>query len=492
MKKIIAAVLLVLVGFGSVFALDVNELSTRFNKDINDENIVMIPLDDLLIPIPVKEYPVDNDKCVTLFFPGVNSDIDYNPIAKFNNPGHVTDPGISKVSTTETSMEDVIKIMMANAPDCKQILIGHSQGGVRALAYANIMTQLGYGDRIKAVITIGSPVNGHPALVLGKEHLAGELAKTVNIIQRGINSLGAMDDGLIGFFVNMPFHLIEFLGGPHVRIDLDKFLGSFIDPFLRDGLGPDSDLAKLTQGAGLDGLNPRSDFARDYLGVKYNNGIYELSPILSPDTLVGFIVGENDSFTDLIADEFQRSAFKSAIDFTPEVIQQAVLFHNGQKEWFEGINAFGIFNDNINYHKEKCRDAEAARNWFYNYESNIADLFYGPDSYFHPGENYLHDCFIPTNVQFRELSKVGGTPVMPGQHVFRVKDAVHGGPNEELAEISNSHIWGTGKGFENPIGAVESGFDSIIPSIFDHHINNAATQRDKEQWQQGKTNIFVF
>jgi hypothetical protein len=47
-----------------------------------------------------------------------------------------------------------------------QIIIGHSQGGVRALAYAKRMVESGAqtSARIKAAITIDSPVRGYRAL----------------------------------------------------------------------------------------------------------------------------------------------------------------------------------------------------------------------------------------------------------------------------------------------------------------------------------------
>jgi hypothetical protein len=50
-------------------------------------------------------------------------------------------------------------------------IIAHSQGGVRALGYASEMSAQGEADKIKALITIGSPVKGYSPLLAGKDRL---------------------------------------------------------------------------------------------------------------------------------------------------------------------------------------------------------------------------------------------------------------------------------------------------------------------------------
>lgn len=70
-----------------------------------------------------------------------------------------------------------------------QVIVTHSQGGLRALVYAEKMRQAGKGGKIKGIITNGSPVLGHLALSRGKVNLNTRIKKWADKITHSYTAL---------------------------------------------------------------------------------------------------------------------------------------------------------------------------------------------------------------------------------------------------------------------------------------------------------------
>lgn len=109
-----------------------------------------------------------------IFFPGINTDYTVN--------------GVSK-NTATTAMETQLKdaYTLFNQYQ-EQVVIGHSQGGYRALGYANYLKEKGEADKLKAIISIGAPARGFTPLIKGKDDLSRRIDNKVKITINGIYS----------------------------------------------------------------------------------------------------------------------------------------------------------------------------------------------------------------------------------------------------------------------------------------------------------------
>jgi len=132
-----------------------------------NSGIKIVPVGGTLIPI---------DRPRTVFISGLN--------ILGNDSDNVVSIGTDRLNKKTSSMTDFVKAMVRNSPNADQLLIAYSQGGLRAIGYANVMERLGFGNRIKGIIFIDSPVRGFPALSWGK----GRLVQTVDSIEQSVTS----------------------------------------------------------------------------------------------------------------------------------------------------------------------------------------------------------------------------------------------------------------------------------------------------------------
>lgn len=156
--------------------------------------------------------------------------------------------------------------MAAQYTDENQILIAHSHGGVRALAYAEYLRQTNDNpNRVKAIVTVNSPIQGEHALLYGKYELQNRLKKEVNYIK------GAYEAVVCPILVPLEF-ILNITGELHADLsflyDSDQILdtilgnqgteGQFIKSALND---PNLNFNPVA----LESLTPNSDFLRNYV-----------------------------------------------------------------------------------------------------------------------------------------------------------------------------------------------------------------------------------
>ncbi|MFZ5368402.1 MAG: hypothetical protein ACOZCE_09230 [Spirochaetota bacterium] len=111
-----------------------------------------------------------------IFFPGIKTN--------YSVPGESTSKNTASVAM-EQQLKDAYTLF-GNYQ--QQVVIGHSQGGFRALGYANYLKEKGEADKLKAVISIGAPARGFTPLIKGKDDLSRRIDDKVKATINGINS----------------------------------------------------------------------------------------------------------------------------------------------------------------------------------------------------------------------------------------------------------------------------------------------------------------
>jgi len=140
------------------------------------------------------------------------------------------------------------------------ILIGHSLGGLKALAYASYVSQLGEPNRVKGVITMGSPLKGFTALARGREGLNRQMDDWVKKIA------DAVDAAFLNLRPLLP-GIAEGLGGIGGAVAGYKFSTEF-----RDKVNAKIDL--YVNDATIPQLTPGSEFLKKYIEAKVVKTLY--------------------------------------------------------------------------------------------------------------------------------------------------------------------------------------------------------------------------
>lgn len=122
-------------------------------------------------------------------FPGVGSEYKY---------------GGKKYRVEKTSLNTQIQHMDKLYSDGKpKVLMGHSAGGLKAMAYASLLSQKGKKDEVKGVITMGAPLKGFSALAQGKDNLNKKIESKINTIVGAADSLVDVSDSIISTTANL-------------------------------------------------------------------------------------------------------------------------------------------------------------------------------------------------------------------------------------------------------------------------------------------------
>jgi Alpha/beta hydrolase of unknown function (DUF915). len=176
-----------------------------------------------------------------------------------NNVGHGVD-----MNTTGSNFNDLLGKMASTYGDRDQVIVAHSQGGLRALAYAQLLKTKGDSSRVKAIVTVGSPIQGEHALLYGSASLNSRLNNRVNslkstynyivtpvvITQQALNALG-VKAGDLGFLKDGDSLVNWAFGQAGEKANLVK--AAMSDP----NLGMNENAIKA--------LTPGSKFQQDYI-----------------------------------------------------------------------------------------------------------------------------------------------------------------------------------------------------------------------------------
>jgi hypothetical protein len=149
-----------------------------------------------------------------IFFPGIKTN--------YSVPGESTSKNTASVAM-EQQLKDAYTLF-GNYQ--QQVVIGHSQGGFRALGYANYLKEKGEADKLKAVISIGAPARGFTPLIKGKDDLSRRIDDKVKATINGINSCFSVF-GVVNAVSAWPF-----LGALNTTL---QGLYQFVFPFFLNG-----------------------------------------------------------------------------------------------------------------------------------------------------------------------------------------------------------------------------------------------------------------
>ncbi|MCH5149200.1 MAG: hypothetical protein J1G30_00920 [Spirochaetales bacterium] len=119
------------------------------------------------------------------YFPGVSSEYTYNK----------TTYKVEQTSLS-TQIQHIDKLYTNGKP---KVLMGHSAGGLKAMAYASLLNQKGKKNEVKGIITMGAPLKGFSALAQGRNVLNKKIENKINtltnaadaVVDTGINAIDA-------------------------------------------------------------------------------------------------------------------------------------------------------------------------------------------------------------------------------------------------------------------------------------------------------------
>jgi hypothetical protein len=230
-------------------SIDINNI---YLKNIHTEEIQVIDGN----AVTVRVHKPKENCAVTLFMNGIVRTVSFKEGDRRFTQGYVpelaTDPKTYSTSLDPNiNLYDLVKMEVENAPNCDQIIIAQSQGGLRATAYAQIMDQLGVGDRIKAIIYVGSPVRGWSALAMGVPSLAARLDQEIfTPLAKAKSSIAEIADANLATLINS----------------------------ITDQLGASATdaLAKKATNEVLNQMSPTSNWSKQYMGIDAN---YSAKPI---------------------------------------------------------------------------------------------------------------------------------------------------------------------------------------------------------------------
>lgn len=359
-----------------------------------------------------------------------------------------------------------------------KVIVAHSQGGVRALGFASK-----YPQDTKAVITIGSPVKGHPML-LNPQTTKNKVNKAIEIVKNGASAvipvagdvtLGVVDQilkaaGYGGTVVDQLTNAILMSKVTGDSANLNSILEMALDPStqrfpgLKD-LSPNSDFITSRISPKIDHTykTVKIHTGYEWVWVKTDTKVIQLgftriripiygfrsvptyafkqvltsttvTPKLAKSTLVSFIRGTNNdplSFVDastrqsikkVMADYVQATRAAETIEAGLGVIYAGVAVSAGLSLNFPlAIAAGGTSVLFYSYSDKAGRGAE----WVENYKSSLGDILGDRDN----------DSFIPYKAQSWDAESLGGTTMRWNNENF---------PDNHLTERINPQIWGVG------------------------------------------------
>lgn len=358
--------------------------------------------------------------------------------------------GVNK-TTNELSIKEQVDIVYNHTKGgSPKVIVGHSQGGVRALGFASI-----YPTATAAVITIGAPVRGHAMLANPRE--------TVRKIDAGIRTITRGVAAVLPGFGSLALAGFDVLGLGSPTRSLLTILGLVAPEKLDDvnvsntaeiALNPGS----RTGNPGLHDLSPTSSFMKDYiypgtspvyrtvrtqigtrkiakissyktvkfLFFSWKKPVYTYTPIyktyqvfsgttpvpkIPKDVFVHFITGsQNDPIT-LLENEDQKIA-RDTLDTSQGVLSLVSKAEAAAAVTmsFTGVAlcatiggipeglllmASGVYFANLS------ADANKGAQYLKNYKENFGDIL----------GNRENDSFIPLDAQSWDAS-LGGSPIV--------------------------------------------------------------------------------
>jgi len=385
-----------------------------------------------------------------ILFPGIKTDYTVN--------------GVSK-NTATTAMETQLKdaYTLFNKYQ-QQVVIGHSQGGYRALGYANYLKEKGEADKLKAVISIGAPARGFTPLIKGKEDLVRRLNSMVEIFERGATA-GYLIPG-ITVVTPLILNTALFIGSLFYD-DCPPSTEAFISSMI-------SDPKNFVNSTVMEDLNPNSTYLKNRIApnyipekghwVKVKTGEIRVWFVVIPiyksvwvidqpaqttykmpaNLKVGFIVGNQKNIFKLLSDMGTPNIepyFKDAADtfgkYEDNNRTLAIAAAGAGTLALCGLNfplAIALAAVAAGYNSN-ANDAQAAKDLARNFSDRYNKDILLTDS---------SDGFIPYAAQKWDPKTELGCQSITDRTSYSVYDVNH------LTELEDDRIWGPGGDKDNP------------------------------------------
>lgn len=340
-------------------------------------------------------------------------------------------------------------------------LVGHSQGGLRAISYAGYLKNNGRAANMDTVISIGGPVLGFSPLVQGVGVLKNKVDRAVDTLNNGWQAVINLND--------KPKGTDEVLSNGGIEGLLAAF--QLKDSGFVNGLDDFIEVAKHPEGTSIPDMIPGSNFMKNnvmeqkitWTWVRRGWFCYPVGKVekiwkLPAETKYGFVVGQ-DSDPLKLADEMLDGGLEVykdnnwTIKTSTKNLKDLYCLATGVSScaWY-GIEVYNNvlkacawfkWWDRSDYRRYK-RYANNAREWRFkandgkdwakNYEARFAALL---------GTGVKgHDCFIPARDQYIDVQREFG-----GNYVDKISQGKFTGTSatfNHLNEEYHEEIWGSG------------------------------------------------
>ncbi len=346
-----------------------------------------------------------------------------------------------------------------------KVLIGHSLGGLKAVAYANHMSLKGQSSEVKGVITIGAPLQGFYGLKNGKNELSNKISKYIEILSNGgksiVNCLAPLpkiydfiQSGFIKSLVPNPLEIFGTSDPVNTALVPDsRFLSEYVkanEKIIKAGYSEQK--KKIVRYTYVKSKNQPwwsifilSAIQYDKVPVYENYtvtypAVVQYTPKMNKDIYVGMIVGQNNDFDEFYSTILNYSILNSDFKVFGGIdkntfIQRREMLTKGcevaQNAHFAACFLVPVFSW---FYWEQSINALNAHTFLRDYNKNMANLVGSSQS----------DCFIAEDSQQYSIDKLGGRPIgKNNQYVYNIPNGIHDS-NTTNSETVNPKIWGTG------------------------------------------------
>lgn len=413
------------------------------------------------------------------YFPGVSSEYTYNKATY-------------KVEQTSlnTQIQHMDKLYTNGKP---KVLMGHSAGGLKAMAYASLLNQKGKKNEVKGIITMGAPLKGFSGLAQGRDTLNKKIGSKMNtlanaadaVADTGINAIDAalslvaplthlipaaslhyypgrftligttikaqlkyLFGSLLGHYIfQQPIDTIINLGilGDSFVNDISPnstFLNSYINPRTTVKTSGYCKTIKVYQGWGY--YEPVWKTKRNCFGWKYSYisdwkwvDVYKTQQVWIDPTYNYYPrIDKNIPITMIVG---QENDPLTALDSDTRKLVKTGIDHTknvliAAEAWHHVKSGFAyasIFLIPLGMqYTLKAVACSDARKILENYKSEYGQLLGSTNN----------DCFITENSQQYELDRLGGKPMASSHY----RNGVATCPSNHFEEPSHEKIWGKG------------------------------------------------
>lgn len=413
------------------------------------------------------------------YFPGVGSEYSYGTTTH-------------KVEQTplSTQIQHMDKLYTNGKP---KVLMGHSAGGLKAMAYASLLSQNGKKNEVKGVITMGAPLKGFSGLAQGRSTLNRKIGNKMNtlanaadaVVDTGINAVDAalslvapltqlipvaslhyypgrftlqgytikaqlkhLFGPLLGHYIfQQPIDTVINLGvlGDSFVNDISPnstFLNNYINPKTTVKTSGYNKAVKVYQGWGY--YEPVWTTKRNCFGWKYSyiSGwkwvkVYKIKQVWVDPTYNYYPrIDKNIPITMIVG---QENDPLTALDSDTRKLVKTGIEHTknlliAAEAWHHVKSGFAyasivLIPLGVQY-TLKAVACSDARSILDNYKSEYGQLL----------GSTANDCFITESSQQYELNRLGGKPMAS----FRYPNGVAKCSSNHFEEPSHEEIWGKG------------------------------------------------